>query len=121
MRIVFTQGYEVVYPMQASNSRQKRLNPRKKFYSEVIATNSLGEVCTLLSINYSNSGIGLISFIPIDVGEVFELELTINDDNGPSKHKLSAEVVQKYNVSEIYHLGLQFQEELELASQNQAS
>lgn len=107
--------------MQASNPRQKRLNPRKKFYSEVLATNSLGEVCTLLSINYSNSGIGLISYSPIDVGEVFDLELTINDDNGPSKHRLTAKVVQNYHVSEIYHLGLQFQEELELPGQNQAS
>lgn len=107
--------------MQRSSNKRERAYPRKVFYSEVTATNSLGKVCTLLSINYSNSGIGLISFLPIDVGEVFELELTINDDNGPSKHKLTAEVVQSYNVSTIYVLGLQFQEELELPGQNQAS
>ena len=107
--------------MQRSSMERERIYPRKVFYSEVMATNSLGKVFTLLSINCSNSGIGLISFTPIDVGEVFELEITFKDDNSPSKHKLTAEVVQTYNVSAIYVVGLQFQEELEQPGQSQAS
>ena len=107
--------------MQSSRTGEKRNSPREVFYREVTATNSVGKVHTLLSINYSNSGIALVSFTAIKVGEVFELEFTINDNNDSSKHKLTAEVVQNHNVSEIYLLGLQFQEEIAQLRQTEAS
>lgn len=107
--------------MQSSGMKEKRTYPRNVLYSEVIATCALGEARKLLSINCSNSGIGLISFTPIEVGEVFELEFTMNEDNDTSKYKLSAEVVQSHNVRDIYVLGLRFQEELDIYSENQAS
>lgn len=107
--------------MQSSSMKEKRNYPREVFYSEVIATCALGKARILLSINYSNSGIALISFTPINIGEVFELEFTMNDNNDTSKHKLTAEVVQSHNVSEIYVLGLRFQEELDQHSRSQAS
>lgn len=107
--------------MQSSNMKEKRAYPRKVFYSEVIATCSLGKIRRLLCINYSNSGIALISFAPINIGEVFKLKLTLTDNNDSLKHQLSAEVVQSHNTSEIYVLGLRFEEELEQDSRNQAS
>lgn len=108
--------------MQAIGTSDKRLNSRKVFYSEISATNPrLGKAVKLLSINYSNSGIALVSFVPIKVGEIFDLEFTLADNNESSKHKLSAEVVQSHNVSEIYVLGLQFEQELNQAGQSLAS
>jgi len=107
--------------MKSSNTREKRIYQREVFYSEVTATNSLGKKSKLLSINCSNTGIGLISFTPINLGEVFELEFTINDNNGSSKHTLSAEVVQSHNVRDIYVLGLRFQQALDQFKQTEAS
>lgn len=106
--------------MQTSSKRNKRTFPRKVFYREVSATSTLGETRQLLSINCSNSGIGLVSFKPIAVGEVFDLEFNMQDNNISSKHKLSAEVVQRYNVSEIYFLGLRFEKEININGENQA-
>ena len=94
--------------MLTSIMKERRYHQREVFYREVAATHSDGSASKLLSINYSNSGIALISFTPIMVGEVFELEFTFDNNNDASRHKLTAEVVQSHNVSDIYVLGLRF-------------
>lgn len=93
--------------------RKKRSFSRKKLYSEVVVTDTRGQVNKLLGINYSNSGIGIISFSPINIGEVFELEFTTSDETGLTPHKITAEVVHHYSVGEICVSGLQFRGVLE--------
>ena len=106
--------------MQSSSIKDKRSSQRKVCYSEVTATNTEGKRSSLrlLSVNCSNSGIGLVSFTPIEVGEVFELEFSLKEQNSVDvKYKVNAEVVHRHNVSEIYALGLRFEKELDLPGQ----
>ena len=107
--------------MQSSSITDKRNSPRKVCYSEVTATNTEGNSRKLLSVNCSNSGIGLVSFTPIKVGEVFELEFSLKEHSVDVKYKVTAEVVHRHNVSEIYALGLRFDKELDLPGQTLAS
>ena len=99
--------------MQTYGTRDRRSYPRKELYKQVLATNTIGKVSSLLGINYSKTGIAIITYKPIDIGDVLNLEFSIRDHTGSSPHMLKAEVIQSFNVADIFVWGLQFKEELE--------
>lgn len=106
--------------MQSSSISERRSFPRKVCYSEVTATCADGKVRKLLSVNCSNTGIGLVSFTPIEVGETFELAFKLKDRDTETPYVVKAEVVQKFTVRDIHMLGLRFENELEF-EQSKAS
>ena len=100
--------------MQTSNSQERRFYPRKELYSEVVATDPVGNVSTFLGVNYSKTGIAILSYEQMNLGDIFRLMFTVSDPSGTSQQKLNAKVVQHHNVGEIFVAGLRFQEELAL-------
>ena len=98
--------------MPIQQADEKRVHQRVVFNRLVRINFYAGNTIKVIGVNYSSSGMALNSKMPLPVGEYFELDFRLSEQN-KQDFSITAEVVQNIKRGEMYITGVKFLGELE--------